>query len=119
LDQFSWDEESQRQLAGPAMTAIDRPPAPGRASRTNPVAIGALACGIAQFGYLFYKPIWVIGIAAIILGHIARRRIRRTGERGYGLTKAALILGYGVLALGLLGTLLVLAVGGSGVKIVH
>ena len=98
------------------MTAIDCPPTPGRTSRTNLAAIGALACGIVQFGYLLYKPIAVIGVGAIILGHIARRQISRTGERGYGLTKTALILGYGVLALGLLGALLVL---GSGVQAVR
>jgi Domain of unknown function (DUF4190) len=34
------------------------------------------------------------GIVAIILGHIARRQIRRTGEGGRSLATAGLILGY-------------------------
>lgn len=79
------------------MTAGGWAPAP-RAQRTNPLAIAALVCGIAQFCGLFPA-----GIVAIIFGHLARRQIRRTGERGWGLAKAGLILGYLILA----GTLLV------------
>ena len=79
------------------MTADGWAPAP-RAQRTNPLAIAALVCGIVQFCGLFPA-----GIVAIIFGHLARRQIRRTGEQGWGLAKAGLILGYLVLA----GTLLV------------
>jgi hypothetical protein len=57
--------------------------------RTNPMAIAAIVCGGAQlfFGLL-------TGIPAIILGHLARRQIRQTGENGAGLALAGLILGY-------------------------
>jgi hypothetical protein len=79
------------------VTADGWAPAP-RAQRTNPLAIAALVCGIVQFCGLFPA-----GIVAIIFGHLARRQIRRTGEQGWGLAKAGLILGYLVLA----GTLLV------------
>lgn len=79
------------------MTASGWAPAP-RAQRTNPLATAALVCGIVQFCGLFPA-----GIVAIIFGHLARRQIRRTGEQGWGLAKAGLILGYLVLA----GTLLV------------
>jgi uncharacterized membrane protein len=56
---------------------------------TSQLAIAALVCGIAQifFGFL-------TGIPAIILGHLARRRIRETGEDGDGMALAGLILGY-------------------------
>jgi uncharacterized protein DUF4190 len=55
---------------------------------TNALAIAALVCGAAQFvtGITF--------IPAIILGHVARSQIRKTGEQGDGLALAGLILGY-------------------------
>jgi hypothetical protein len=61
-------------------------PAP---ARTNPLAAGSLACGIAQ---LFFGPLATI--PAIVLGHVARREIRRTGEDGMGLAIAGLVLGW-------------------------
>jgi peptidyl-prolyl cis-trans isomerase B (cyclophilin B) len=88
-------------------------PQTASAIRTNPLAIAALVCGIAQFGYLFYKPLAVAAIAAIVLGHIAIRQIRRSGDGGYGLARAGLILGYIVLALGLIGVIVGLAIGAS------
>lgn len=70
------------------------------AHRTNPLAIAALVCGIVQFAFP------LAFIAAIILGHKARQQIRRTGEEGYGLATAGLVLGY----FSLVSTLLVLLV---------
>jgi Domain of unknown function (DUF4190) len=64
------------------------------ARRTNPSAVAALVCGILTICGLFPAV-----IAALILGHRALRQIRRTGEAGYGLAKAGLILGYLGLAL--------------------
>jgi hypothetical protein len=84
--------------------------------RVNPLARGAFVCGIVQFGFLFDKAIALLGIAAIILGHIALRQIRRTGDRGRDLAKTGVILGYGVWAIGLLGMLVVL-VAGSGAPV--
>ncbi len=82
------------------MTTSEWAPAPG-AQRTNPLAIAALVCGLFQFCGLFPA-----GIAAIILGHVARHQIRRTGEQGSGLAKIGLILGYLMLGGILLATLL-------------
>jgi hypothetical protein len=65
-----------------------RPPVPSQQG-TNGMAIAALACGIGQVvGGPF------AGIAAIVLGHQARRRIRLTGEQGDGMALTGLILGY-------------------------
>ena len=79
-----------------------RPPAvtgaasPAPVARTNGLAIASLACGIAQF---------VVGplatIPAIVLGHVARSQIRRTGEQGAGLALAGLILGWATVILGI------------------
>ncbi len=45
---------------------------------------------------------FLAAIPAVILGHLARRQIRRTREGGAGLALASLILGYIGLGLGLL-----------------
>lgn len=83
-------------LPGPAWGAP--PPGyyagPPAGRRTNQLAIAALICGIAQVAFGF-----LTGIAAIVLGHIARRQIRETGEDGAGMALAGLILGYVGIAL--------------------
>lgn len=73
-----------------------------RTNRTNSLAIAALVCGVVEF------VVPLAFIAAIVLGHKARRQIRRTGEDGYGLATAGLVLGYLLLALGVLGILFAL-----------
>ena len=57
--------------------------------RTNGMALAALACGLGQpfTGFLSTIP-------AILLGHMARREIRRTGERGMGAATFGLALGW-------------------------
>jgi hypothetical protein len=56
---------------------------------TSGLAIGALICGIAEIFTLGFA-----AIPAVILGHLARGQIRRTGERGDGMAIAGLVLGY-------------------------
>jgi Domain of unknown function (DUF4190)/Domain of unknown function (DUF1707) len=66
---------------------------------TNGLAIGSMVCGLAEiftFGFA--------AIPAVILGHLARGQIKRTGERGDGMAIAGLILGY----LGIAGWLLII-----------
>jgi hypothetical protein len=61
-------------------------PAPPRISL---LAVAALACAVSA--------VCTAGISAapaIVLGHMARRRVRRTGGRGAGLATAALVLGW-------------------------
>ena len=60
------------------------------ARSTNGLAIASLVFAIASW---FVCP-FVGGVLAVILGHIARGQIRRTGEAGGGLAMAGLILGY-------------------------
>jgi hypothetical protein len=70
-------------------------PLPGR--KTNGLAIASLVCSLAGF---------VIGISApvgAILGHMALRQVRQTGEEGEGLAKAGIIIGWiltGLIVLG-------------------
>jgi hypothetical protein len=67
---------------------------PSQAQRVCPWAIGALVCGVLALGF---GPL--AGIPAVIAGHKALRQIRRTGECGYGLANAGLVLGYVIVAL--------------------
>jgi hypothetical protein len=73
--------------------ALFMPPAPV-VRGTNSLAVAALVCGVAEFFTL-----GLTAIPAVILGHMARGRIRRTGEQGSGLALAGLILGYAAIIL--------------------
>ena len=61
---------------------------------SNGTAVASLVIGILSW---FLCPI-VGGVLAVVLGHVARGQIRRTGEAGGGLALAGLILGYAHLA---------------------
>ena len=71
-----------------AVTVTYQPQYRSPGQSTNALAIAALVCGVVQFvtGLTF--------IPAIILGHMARGQIRKTGEQGDGMALAGLILGY-------------------------
>jgi hypothetical protein len=56
---------------------------------TNGLAGVSLAFGIGQIFLPFFG-----AIIAIVCGHVARSRIRQTGEQGEGMALAGLILGY-------------------------
>lgn len=63
------------------------PPAEERA-RLNPLAVVSLIAGLLG-----------LGLAAVVLGHVALVQTSRAGERGRGLAVAGLVLGYlGVVA---------------------
>jgi hypothetical protein len=113
LTQQEWDQRTGALGGAATYAELDRltadlpavysgPPPPAGQPITNKMAIASLVCGIGQLLAGFPA-----GIAAIILGHMARRRIRETGERGDGMARAGLILGY----IGTVGfTLLVLVI---------
>ena len=56
----------------------------GMSPSTNGFAIVSLITALVGLG----------GVLAVIFGHIARSQIRRTGERGWGMATAGLIIGY-------------------------
>jgi Domain of unknown function (DUF4190)/Domain of unknown function (DUF1707) len=72
------------------------------ARRTNGLAVASLVCGLAQ-------PLTagLTMLPAVILGHVARSQIRRTGEDGKGLATAGLVLGWVGIAFALLVILVV------------
>jgi hypothetical protein len=71
---------------------LPRPPAPPMnppvSDRTNGLAVASFVCGLLQ---LFFG---LTTIPAVVLGHVARKQIRQTGERGDGLAVAGLVLGW-------------------------
>jgi hypothetical protein len=77
--------------AGPHLGVMPYQPGyyPAINTPTSGLAIGALVCGILEIFTLGFA-----AIPAVILGHLARTQIRRTGERGDGMAIAGLVLGY-------------------------
>jgi hypothetical protein len=59
------------------------------AETTNGLAVASLVCGLMEVFTL-----GITAIPAVILGHVARGQIRRTGERGDGLATTGLVLGW-------------------------
>ena len=83
------------------------PPVPVAPQGNNALAIVSLVCGVAQV------MLWPLAtIPAVVLGHVARHQIRRTGEQGAGLALAGLILGWigvGFALLAIVGIVLIVA----------
>jgi hypothetical protein len=94
LDQLVADLPGSRADTAPPVAKITTAVTP--VAKTNGLAIASLACGIAQFAF---GPLATI--PAIVLGHVARHQIRRTGEQGDGLALAGLMLGWAAVILGI------------------
>lgn len=78
----------------------------GAQSQTNGLAIAALVCGVCQV-FLWF----LAAIPAVVLGHMARKQIRQTGEQGDGMALAGMILGYIGVALTVLFVIIVVIIG--------
>jgi Domain of unknown function (DUF1707)/Domain of unknown function (DUF4190) len=65
--------------------AYQPPPSGG----TNSMAIASMVLGVAEF-----FTAGLTAIPAVICGHIARRQMKQTAERGDGLATSGLVLGY-------------------------
>ena len=63
-----------------------QPPPP---SGTNSMAIAAMVLGVAEF-----FTAGLTAIPAVVCGHIARRQMKLTSQRGDGLATSGLVLGY-------------------------
>lgn len=80
-----------------------------RPSGTNPKAVAALVTALAGLAFCGLP-----SIAGLILGIIAMRECRRTGQEGFGLALAGTIIGGLVVALIVLYIVVVVAVTASG-----
>jgi hypothetical protein len=77
----------------------------------NGLATASVAFGLAQF---IFGPLATI--PAIVLGHMARSQIKRTGEQGAGLALAGLALGWGAVVLGIIAFIAVFVAAAGGVQ---
>jgi len=77
-----------RLLAARSVAWVAPPEPDESARRFDPFAVAALTTAL----------LWLF-VPAIVLGHVARRRLRTSGDGGEGIALMALVLGYAVLAL--------------------
>jgi uncharacterized membrane protein len=77
---------------------------------TNSLARASMILGVAEFFSM-----GLTAIPAVICGHIAKREMRLTGQRGDGLATAGLVLGY--MAIIFWAVIVVLAVLGAAISI--
>jgi len=76
-------------ITGDLPDGLPRAPQWPTPAKTNALAMVALVCALGQPFTAFLTT-----IPAIVLGHMARREIRRTGERGMGVATFGLALGW-------------------------
>jgi len=109
LDKDEYDARLETALSARTYADLDhvvsdlpgaRIPPVRRVTATNGLAVASLACGLAQF---VFGPLPTI--PAIVLGHVARHQIKRTGEQGGGMALAGLLLGWAAVALGIIAIL--------------
>jgi Domain of unknown function (DUF1707)/Domain of unknown function (DUF4190) len=125
LDKDEYDARLESALAARTYADLDRvvtdlpgarvPPV-RQVVTTNGLAVASLACGLAQF---VFGPLPTI--PAIVLGHVARHQIKRTGEHGAGMALAGLLLGWAAVIVGIIAILglAVFAVSSSGGAGIH
>jgi Domain of unknown function (DUF4190)/Domain of unknown function (DUF1707) len=80
---------------------------------TNSMAVAALACGIGEFFTL-----GLTAIPAVLLGHLARKQVRQTRQRGDGMALAGLALGWagiGLIAAIIAGMIVAISVSGHSI----
>jgi hypothetical protein len=73
----------------PWPVAVYSPAPPAVAAGTNSMAVASMVLGVAEF-----FTVGLTAIPAVICGHIARRQMRETMQRGDGLATGGLVLGY-------------------------
>ncbi|MBS41918.1 MAG: hypothetical protein CMH83_01830 [Nocardioides sp.] len=67
---------------------------------TNGTAVGSLVTAIVALPLNMFCFLGIVAsIVAVVLGHVARGQLRRTGEDGAGLAMAGLVIGYVGIAL--------------------
>jgi hypothetical protein len=87
----------------PGYAPYGYPPYP-RSRGTNGLAVASMVVGILWI-------YWIGSIVALVLGYIARRQIRQSGEGGDGMAVAGIVLGW--VGIGTLILFLVFVVGFS------
>lgn len=80
----------------------------GQQGRSSGLATASIICGIFSLLGLIFCFGGVVGVAAVICGHLALAEIKKSGDtlKGYGKAIAGLVMGYVSLLLMLLGLIL-------------
>ncbi|GAA2618266.1 DUF4190 domain-containing protein [Actinomadura fulvescens] len=104
----SQDPYAQQQQYPPAQVQHHYYGGAPVAVRTNGMATASMILGIIGIFTCGFG-----SILAVIFGHVAQSQIRRTGEGGSGMAVAGLIMGYIMLALGLLYWIVVVGIYGA------
>ena len=113
--QYAAPQYGAPQYGAPQYPAPPYPYAPYPASygypppkTTSSLAVASMVTSIVGAATLFCWGLGaIVGLVGAILGHVARRRIRSSGEGGDGMALAGIIVGWIVLALGVAGAVLV------------
>jgi uncharacterized membrane protein len=82
---------------------------PPVSNSTNSLARASLILGVAEFFSM-----GLTAVPAVICGHVAKREMRLSGQRGEGLATAGLVLGY--MAIIFWGIILVLSILGAAIS---
>jgi hypothetical protein len=95
-----------------AMPAVWPTPAysPAVSTATNSLARASMILGVAEFFSM-----GLTAVPAVICGHIAKREMRETGQRGDGMATAGLVLGY--MAIVFWGIVIILSILGAAISI--
>jgi hypothetical protein len=91
-------------MAWPMPMPVYQPP-----TSTNSLARASMILGVAEFFSM-----GLTAIPAVICGHVAKREMRQTGQRGDGLAAAGLVLGY--MAIIFWGIVIVLSILGAAIS---
>ncbi len=99
-------------LPAGAMPAVWPAPAysPPVSTSTNSLARASMILGVAEFFSM-----GLTAVPAVICGHIAKREMRETGQRGDGMATAGLVLGY--MAIVFWGIVIILSILGAAISI--
>jgi hypothetical protein len=99
-------------LPAGAMPAVWPGPAyqPAVPTSTNSLARASMILGVAEFFSM-----GLTAVPAVICGHIAKREMRETGQRGDGMATAGLVLGY--MAIVFWGIVIILSILGAAISI--
>ena len=99
-------------LPAGAMPAVWPAPAysPQVSTSTNSLARASMILGVAEFFSM-----GLTAVPAVICGHIAKREMRETGQRGDGMATAGLVLGY--MAIVFWGIVIILSILGAAISI--
>lgn len=81
--------------------------------KTNGLAVASMV--IALVGLILVYFAWIAQIVALILGLVAKKRIKETGEGGNGMATAGIVIAAIILGIQVVGAIvLILAFGGMG-----